>query len=146
LELETLLLLSHWYGVYFSTLPERILQSLQSSATLTRPKAKYNLGKIHEVTVSRRIGSLALGELQFDDPSDLLEQRLNPLGLFETRVGNYSPTSLTVFQKPFEGPLVDAVCGSNEPGSPLREKWRQVLFEQHARRLAIDIARTSNHY
>ena len=48
-------------------------------------------------------------------------------------------------RRSFHRPLINSARSTHEPGSTLRNKWRQVLPEQRARRLAINIARAGDH-
>ena len=115
--------------VRLSSLPQRIFKRLCNSATSTRPKAKHYLRKINHMTISNRAGCLALWKLQLDDPIQLVEPGLNPPWLLQTRVRNNTPTDFTILKQPFHGPLVDPVSSPNEPGSTLREEWRQMLLK-----------------
>ena len=115
--------------VRLSSLPQRIFKRLCDSAASPHPKAKHYLGKINHITVSNRAGGLALRKLQLDDPIQLLEPRLNPPWLLKPRIRNNTPTDFTILQQPFHRPMVDPVSSSNEPGSTLRQEWRQMLLE-----------------
>jgi hypothetical protein len=132
--------------VHFSSLPQRILKRLYRRPALTGPKAKDDPGQIYHVTISNHAGCLALRQSQFDNSIHLFKPGLNPLRLLEMRVRNNRPAALTILQKPFHRPLVNPARGSDQPGPAVRQKWRQMLFEQCARDFAFNITRARDHY
>ena len=115
--------------MHLSSLSERILKRPDRSAALARPEAKYDPGQVNHVTISDRSGCLASRQLQLYDAIELLEPGLNPLWLLEARIRNHSPAAFTILKQPFHRPVVDTACSANQPGSTLRQEWRQVLLE-----------------
>src|SRR6185369_5280962 len=99
-------------------------QSLDRSAALARPEAKYDPRQVNHVAISDRSGCLTSRQLQLYDAIELFEPGLNPLWLLEACIRNHSPAAFTILKQPFHRPMIDTPCAANQPGSPLRQERR----------------------
>jgi hypothetical protein len=58
----------------------------------------------------------------------------------------FMPPPAPQARRAFHRSLINPARSTDESGPTLRDEWRQMLLKQRARRLAINIARSGNHY